>query len=325
MASCTGPLYSCGTTVNWQTGTISVGQLSQVIGTTLSLMIGATEIFVAKRTRNFSINVNYGFTDANPFLIYSGDGPGLCATINYSMQGTINENYQYTTTVLSFLDTRYNNAIGTETVESITFNTQATTVEFIETEGVVRLPKFLITNATKNQTTNHFIIINGVKTVLKTSTVSALIYGPGNPLIIVWPLPPAEAITLDNDILKYGFYDYNTGGQPMKEQDGGDDFYFTDWMRLIGQANQVADQAEATERYFTYYLGPPGPVNESIGNPGILWADLYNGSIAVDKFGNVCYSAKLGTQIFNFITDGDLPTLTGIKGVNPEFFPVGII
>ena len=326
MSSCAGPLYSCGITLNWQTGVVNVGKLSQTMDTKRSLMVGTTEVIVTKRTRNFSINVNYGWEGDNPFLIYTDNGPALCATTNNIMEGSISEDYEYTTTVLSFLDTRYNNAIGTETIESIKFSASpATTVEFIEPMGVERLPKFLITNLTKKETTNHFIILNGIKTVLKTSSTSAIINGPKNPLIIVWPNPPAMGITLDNDIRKYGFYDYNTGGQEMKQRDGGDDFYFTDWMRLIGQANQEADQAEADNRYFSFYLGPPGPAKEDIGNPGILWADLYNGSIAVDKAGNVCYSAKLGEQIFNFITDGDLPTLTGIKGTNPLFYPVSVI
>jgi hypothetical protein len=97
-------------------------------------------------------------------------------------------------------------------------------------------------------------------------------------------------------------------------------------MRGIGSANRETDQFAAENRYLSFYLGDaPPPATEQISNPGILFEDLHNGSIARDKDGNIFYSVKFGAEIFNSLTGGDPVALTAIAGTNPAFYPVGII
>jgi hypothetical protein len=196
---------------------------------------------------------------------------------------------------------------------------------FKETWGVQWYHKFVITSTTVNRTTTYFVVLNGVKTILRT--VAEAVEAYSNPLIIVYPNPPALSIPWENcdDINQYGFYDYHPDGtnQDKIREDGGDDFYWTDWMRVMGIANAAADAAAAEDRYLTYYLASPHAGTSGISNPGILTDSTPVGSICRDKDGNVFYSVTLGGESFSGLTDGDLSDLFPLVG-NGEYHPVGL-
>lgn len=332
--TCSGDHYGCGDNVEWKVGSSSAATQTHRRDNKLSFFLGATEIIINKETRNFSISFSGGSATTPDFVMYSDDQqlfPCGGKTSGGNTSHSVSENYQCVNTTLFFLDTRYNNAFGKEVTEKITFSeASSATAGFQETWGVINYPKFVIINLTLTRTTVYFIILAGVKTALKTITTTTLVNGPDSPLILVWPNPPSLAIPWSNvaDIKQFGFYDYyNADDGPAKIlQDGGDDFYFTDWMRMISVENQAADQRDATDRYSSYYLDPPANSGGgSYDNPGILYDPSPVGSIAQDKDGNVFYSVAADGEYFNFLTGGDLVKLFPPLGANPKFCPVSII
>ena len=341
---CTGPHYTCGETGNWKTGVHSAGEQTHIRNRKSSFMLGATEIIVNQEVRNFNIHFSGGWSASPSFLMYNDEG-GLfaCGVPDYSgnTPHAVNESYNCTNTVLYFLDMRYNNAICKEVTETVTFSEASSAVAgFKETWGVFYYPKFVITNHTLTTITKYFIVLNGVTTVLKTTTSTTLVNGPGNPLILVWPNPPSLGIPWVNcdDIKTYGFYDYQNGidGPVKVQRDGGDDFYFTDWMRNVGVAALTVDQADANNRYFDFYLGDGVPGTAAYLNPGVAFDSTPIGSIAQDSAGNIFYSVWLGGEVFNSLSspsktpadprkEYNLETMFPTLGANPKFFPVGVI
>ena len=342
---CTGDHYSCGETASWKTGVHSAGNQTQVRNRQTSFALGATTIIVNKEVRNFDIHFSGGWSASPTFLMRNEEG-GLfaCGVPDYSgnTPHAVNESYNCTNTVLYFLDMRYNNAICKKVTEIVTFSEASSAVAgFKETWGVFYYPKFVIKNHVVTTTTEYFVVLNGIKTVLKTTTSTTLVNGPTNPLILVWPNPPGLAIpwiNCDDDIKIFGFYDYHNAddGSAMIQRDGGDDFYFTDWMRNISVPSLVQDQADADNRYFDFYLGDGTPGTASYPNPGIATDSTPVGSIAQDSAGNIFYSFEIDGYKFNSlsapgtpITDPrkeyNLETMFPTLGANKKFFPVGVI
>jgi hypothetical protein len=335
--TCEGANYTCGETGQWGTGIHSDGTQTQIRNRKSSFMLGTTEIIVNKEDRNFNIQFSGGWS-ASPSYLMRNDSNTLfaCGTPNTTPNTahSVSESYTCINTTLYFLDVRYNNAICKEVTETITFSEASSVIAgFKETWGVFYYPKFVITNHKNITTIVHFIVLNGVKTVLNTTTLTSIVNGPTNPLILVYPNPPSLAIPWINvdDIKKYGFYDYHNvdDGSDKIKRDGGDDFYFTDWMRNIGQVSFTQDQADADQRYFDYYLGPPAPGTTTYLNPGITVSDTPVGSITQDADGNIFYSVDLGGKYNKLITkDGvvtDATTLFPNLGPNQKFFPVGLV
>lgn len=335
---CSGDHYSCGTTANLKIGDSQNGSINHIRNRTLSFTLGETPIIVNKVTRLFDLSFDGGWSqsyssavqniDIAGNLQYDGCGGILSTNSTHS----VSENYECITTILYFLDNRYNNAVGKEITEKITFSKSSDQMAgFKETWGPAWYPKFVITNHTLTTTTAYFIIIKGVKTVLKTVNSTTIINGPNNPLILVYPNPPSLAIPWINcdDIKTFGFYDYHAVGEGEGQEkiklDGGDDFYFTDWMRQIGEQTRTADQQDATNRYFEYYLQEGVPPSQVYANPGVFSDDTPCCSIAVDPNGSVMYSALLGGEVFNFLTDGDLTTFDARITAGSKLFPIGLV
>ena len=343
---CTGDHYTCGEIGSWKVGIHSNGAQTHVRNRKTSFFIGTTEIIVNKEVRNFDIHYTDGWSSSPAFLMRNEEG-GLfaCGIPDYTgnTPHSVSEYYSVTNTVLYFLDMRYNNAICKEVTETVTFSEASSAVAgFKEQWGIFYYPKFVLTNHTLVSTTNYFVVLNGVKVILKTDTSTTTVNGPGNPLILVWPNPESMAIPWINvaDINLYGFYDYHATGEgegdAKIQRDGGDDFYFTDWMRNISAPSLVQDQADANNRYFDFYLGDGTPGTASYSNPGIATDSTPVGSIAQDSAGNIFYSAWLGGEIFNSLSalgptlsdprkEYNLETMFPTLGPNPKFFPVGVI
>lgn len=107
------------------------------------------------------------------------------------------------------------------------------------------------------------------------------------------------------------------------ELDGGDDYYYPAWMRVMGRANSGLDALAAAERYITFYLNTPDPGTKGYSNPGIITDSTPIGSICQDKDGNVFYSITLGGVTYNFLTDGNLSELFPLVG-DGQYYPVGL-
>ena len=330
---CENPTWTCGNKVNWVKSGTNNNRLTQARDEATTMTLGGASLVIHSATRNFVIESNGSWTSDVTYAMLNNDGdPIPCpdATQHGSDSHSVSEGYQCTNIVFNFLDTRYGNAIFTETIESVTFSYSGSEMAgFLGAWGLLWYPKYVITNCVKNKTVNYCVMAKGVKTILKTETTSTLVHGTGNPLILVWGNPPSQSQPWANcdDIKLYGFYDYHSMGDDSGriEKDGGDDFYFTDWMRLIGAANSDQNQSDAENRYYDYYLRGGAPPPSSYTITGVSSSDSPIGSIAVDPGGNVAYSAELGGDYYNFITNGDIQTLTKVEGANFRAYPVGII
>lgn len=93
--------------------------------------------------------------------------------------------------------------------------------------------------------------------------------------ILLFPTVPKQAIALDNDVIAYGFYDYNSveGGfveSSLPKDDGGKDYFYPYWCRQMptdplwrSVANQRYDviySAGAMNLSGTSAWSPPAPV-----------------------------------------------------------------
>jgi hypothetical protein len=337
--TCEGSHYDCGDTTPILIGVTASGEISHIRNELVSFMLGATEIIVNKKTRNFALHYSHGWSSNPSFAMPQIDIAGVSiyftcgGDTNLNSNQSVSESYESVTTALYLLDTRYNNAVGRETTERITFSKSSNTLAgFKEPWGIGYYPKYTITNHVLDKTIVYFIVLNGVKTILKTEITNEVINGPSNPLILVYPQPPSLAIPWINcdDIKLFGFYDYHAvgaeEGQVKIQHDGGDDFYFTDWMRNIGALSNEQDQQDADDRYFEFYLGGTYNPSQSYSNPGIYIDSTPCCSVAVDPNGNVMYSVELGGEVFNFLTGGDLTTFDPEHiPAGSRLFPVGII
>lgn len=108
--------------------------------------------------------------------------------------------------------------------------------------------------------------------------------------------------------------------------DGGDDYYHPAWRRVMGLANAAADAEMAEERYLTYYLVAPDPGTRATTRPSILTDPVPCCSVTQDGNENVFYSIRLGNEVFNFLTNGDLSVLFPEDADEDwAYYPVGII
>jgi hypothetical protein len=165
--------------------------------------------------------------------------------------------------------------------------------------------------------------LNGQKIILGTYT-SVMDNAWEWPLILVYPNPPSQGRFEDEDIAQYGFYDYNAIDYPQTEIDGGGkDYYFTDWMRMIGEGFREQDEAEAAARYQSYHLGPAEESPSVVGAKPILTSTDPVGTIATDREGNTFYSVRVDNEVFNGLSpNGDLPTLFPEQEI---FYPIGVV
>jgi hypothetical protein len=335
MAGCEGPFLGCTMPpILVPVGTATTSVLSQNVSNRLAFNVGATEVVVSSRTRTFSISSGANVTVNADFATLNGEGGIIvCSSgTTASYLNTLSESYTCVTTTLYFLDTRYDNAIGSELTETMQFGDSNSAMATFRTPGGdILLPKFHMDDVKVVRTTEFFVIVKGIKTVLDTVTTTLIVHSVNDPLIIVYPNPPSIAIPTYGceDILQYGFYDYYAVGEEENQvkirRDGGDDFYYTDWMRTMGTATGAAEQAKADERYFSHYLGEHSPVRKDLFNPGVIVDNTPVGSITVDPAGNVFYSVFLNGKYFSAIDGGIIPELFPEVVTNPRFYPIGIL
>lgn len=292
--------FFCGDTTPYISRTVYDGNIQQNLSEYHTNSLGVVS---KSRTRSFSLTYNQNKAYANgTFGVWTPSPVGAfqaCGQPAIDITGSVSENYQYTSTVFYFLDTRYNNALYKRTIENVTFSEPANLATYLLQGNRYYCAKYVIKNHVVTTNTQYCIMLNGAEAILATVENTNTIHGSDNPLILVYPMPPKDARFEDSDIEKYDFYDYqNVGDQAgRKAEDGGDDYFFTEWMRGVGLAFREEDQKQADDRYLWFYLGsgddPPTPSNrtyDSASVPDLKTSTLPIGSIAVDYEGNKFYS-----------------------------------
>jgi hypothetical protein len=149
--------------------------------------------------------------------------------------------------------------------------------------GTSAFHKICIPNTVKAHGSEKFVLIkNGVEQILASQTYeynpfpavegggttwglyggqitrSAIPDTPNVACILLFPTVGKQAIPLDNDVIAYGFYDYNSveGGfteSSLPHDDGGKDYFYPYWCRQMPQDNLW--RTTANQRYEVIYSG----------------------------------------------------------------------
>lgn len=295
--------------------------------------IGGIAVTLQSRERNFMMATAGSWSKTGYFIYQCGDETEAyaycdCFTFSGSNTESLSESYQTIDTIIAYLDLRFGLALCKEVKDSLAFSPSTSGLaQFIGPYGVTYTHKFRMNVVDLNRQTTYYAIYGGEKHALATKNEITHIHTKDNPLILISAPMPPEYIPNDPEIEQYGFYDY--GNDPgLVMSDGGNDFYYTEWMRLCGTANQIQDADDAAFRYQNFYLYPgltSPPVAPAVPLPALSLGGPPEGTILQDKNGNVCYSWGIDGQVFNFITGGDLQVLTKVEGTNFKAYPVGII
>ena len=309
--------------------------LNQNKSRSIATTIGGVAVTLQSRERRFSMTTSGSWSKDGYFIYQCGDETEAyaycdCFTQSGTNNESLSESYQTIDTTISYLDLRFGLALCKEVSDSINF-TPAThgLAQFLGPWGITYTHKFRMNVVDLNRTTTYYAIYNGVKHILNTALQVTHLHTSANPLILISARMPPDYIPWDAEIQQYGFYDY--GDEGLRISDGGDDFYYTDWMRTCGTVNQTQDAADAAYRYGTFFLyptlSPLPPANSTfpVSMPPVAFGPTPQGSMIQDATGNVCYSWAIDGQVFNSITNGDLQTLTAVPGANFKTYPVGII
>ena len=329
---CTDPKYiPCPpATAPYLQSTNDESSIHQIKNRLMTMTVGGTVITLQKRVRDFTIHGKVSTANLGVTFLHDPDTDGTIECIggtNYTFTGDVSESYQCIDSTLFFLDTRYDNAVVKEVDQTLTFSVPPTAAAcyFKLTWGIVPYHMFKITNGQIHTITTWYLIVNGVKQILKTTDVTA----HANIPILIYPQPPSMGIPQDPDVIAQGFYDYFGDSGPdlaMALRDGGQDYYYPEWCQRLGADNRTLDIQEATDRYSAIFLKEPPAVNQTMTMPTIPMNGEFYGSMCVDPSGNLFYSMKLDGVIYNHL-DGqtDITELIKINGANPEYFPVGLI
>lgn len=249
---------------------------------------------------------------------------------------TISDSINITDSDLYIVDTHNNNCFWKEyrstcqfsktSSESARFNAPANTFH-----------KWIHPAINANVTITWKLMLNGVvETIHQESYVKSL-YSEQHPLIILWPIPLSTGIPVDPDIIKYGyFYDYFAGGEEgLIRTDGGADFYYPEWMRMM-TLHREADQADAHRRYdYTWGADPNRQPSYQLQTPEPLLygSDDPRGSIIRDYAGNTFASVTVTKSNGDLLHHNRLVDQNGADLVMPDilagssarYYPLGLI
>ena len=195
---------------------------------------------------------------------------------------TLSESVLRETFVPYYLDRQRDIFIYKQTQEKLEFSLDSggKTAKFRLKFGAGYFHKICIPEGTKTNLTEKFVLVkNGeARTILEGATTydpfpldgpggTWGLYGnqisheaePDTPnvrLILLFPNPPKLGIPADNDVIHYGFYDYNAtdGGfveTSLPKDDGGKDYFYAYWCRMM-QFDQLWRQT-ADARYDVIY------------------------------------------------------------------------
>jgi hypothetical protein len=301
------------------------------------LKVGSTVIPLRTRKREFSLDKHDELIKEDLSIIYDlQDYDSECYTRRDIYSLSINENISITDSDIYILDTDHNNCFWKEYNAVCLFNKTSTdSARFNAPSNTYH--KWILGGITADVTITWKLMINGVVTTLLSESYTKQLYSSDHPLIILWPIPLITGIPVDEDIINYGyFYDYFAyGEQGLIRQDGGADFYYPEWHRMIGLHHEE-DQEDAYRRYdYTWGSDPNRKASYQMDSPrpAINGPNDPRGSIVRDFRGNTFSSVTVtkvdGTLVhFNKLVDKDGKEINipdTIPGSDLRYYPVGLI
>jgi len=259
VATCENSTFQCSSeTRPYESSNNSSEVLSHLKDTEWSMLVGGEKIILSSRKRTFSLSVSASKQWTNAKFIHADNESGfaLCATESGVESGGVSENATFIDSEIFFCDPSIGVLFWKEKKDTCIFTgNNVGLAAFMTPAGVIHPHKLRVEKVKIDTVETYSLIANGTHEVVEiinsTFTCNA-------PLYLVWPMPPSMGICLDPELKLYGFYDINAGGseegnaRAMKE--GGKDFYYPEWLQLMG-VNKIPDVQDALERYYAYWLG----------------------------------------------------------------------
>lgn len=236
--------------------------------------------YYQKTTRSFNASWSTD-KDITPGYIVNCASPAtslICnRSTNFAAASSCSESCVIDKKVPFFWDRQRDILVYKHIVETLNFSVVSNkTAAFRMKWGEEIFHKILIPNRTVVNGNEKFVLVQNSQTKIlaetnytydpfpeATSNSTWGLYGnkitydgqPETPdvrLILIFPLVPKQAIPLDQDVLYYGFYDYNSieGGFvecSLAADDGGKDYFYPYWCRSMPQ-DQIW-RATADQRY----------------------------------------------------------------------------
>lgn len=293
-----------------------------------------------KRDRDFGISMSETRERDNIRLIRYWDDNNDVIDYYQCDDGDNNANSASVSESAVFLDSRIfildpdnKNAFWCEYRDEMTFSAGSSDMAaFKMMFGTGWFHKLKITSVTVQRSQSWHLMLNNVDSVVHTVSDSLNLYNAQAPLILCWPIVPSMAIPLDEEIIEFGFYDYNEGGPDealaRAEREGGKDFYYPEWLQAMGQ-DRTRDIADAQDRFHVYFLHEyPAPLRQNFYCPGLPYGEV-RGNVAKDAAGNILASVRAGDDVFvNKLIGaggGELSLPEIMEGEKLRLFAVGLI
>lgn len=298
--------------------------------------------FISKMSRTFSISRSWDRAVSVSHIV-SGCGETYMScdsTSSATPSASIAETCKIEKNIPYFWDSVHNIFVWKHVSEVINFGVSSNKTAAFRTKwGNSHFHKLCIPNTVKTSGIEEFIMVkNGVRTVLSSVSYTYNPFPPveaqgiwglyGNVItkpvkpdtedvacIILVPNPPSLATPLDNDVLYYGFYDYNAkdGGfveTSLPADDGGKDYFYPYWCRQMPLDELWRRTAD--DRYVVIYSQGLSDLSGStqIGPVSIETNQFPFGSFTIDSKSNFVASCVLpirgGTVVYNESSIGDL-------------------
>lgn len=240
--------------------------------------------YYQKTTRHFLVNTAWD-RDVNIQYVLTGcsDEKVSCGASDKAIAASsVSEYCKRETNVPYFWDTQRGIYVWKHCEETLSFSISSNkTAAFRMKWGTGQFHKICIKKTVRTKGKEQFfMVVNGIKKVLaevaydynpfpETESGGATWGLYGNTVIrsaspdtldvaciLLFPLVPKLAIPLDNDIIAYGFYDYNVtdGGfveSSLPADDGGKDYFYPYWCRAM--PTDPLWRATADKRYEVIY------------------------------------------------------------------------
>lgn len=248
--------------------TVGVADESGVFGHTYDNTVLSDDVleYYQKTTRNFNVSTSWD-RDVNVgyMLLGCSDEAFPCEASNKAIASSSCSEYcKRETNVPYFWDTQRGIYVWKHCEEELTFSVSShKTAAFKLKWGIGHFHKICIKKTVRTKGKEQFfMVLNGVKKLLAEVSYD---YNPfpetesggatwglyGNTVtrqatpdtedvscILLFPNVPKLAIPYDNDVIAYGFYDYNVteGGfteSSLPRDDGGKDYFYPYWCRAM--------------------------------------------------------------------------------------------
>lgn len=330
---CTDLNYVCPGIVNRDVEWGGHSSISHSRHSQTTITVDGVSILKQKIDREFSIEYheNVVWTGTARVVIGEESTPYFCEeSVTGDWGSSIRENITWLDTEILYLDHVKGIMFWREQTQTCTFATPNQKTALFRSQWGSFYSYWMMVSPERQTTTRWKLLVG--KKIIELHTVVGPSITPGAPQYnILFPLPPSNVTPVDQPVRSpESFYDYYTDIE-LQNADGGQDWYYPDWMRDVMGIDRSELVADALVRYEWWYNSKqPLTPTETFTLPDLPPA-FPSGNATVDKFGNILVSFQCGDVYVNklFLKGGNVVDITAdklklITGDNLRLYPVSI-